>query len=692
MFSLLITRPKTPIGDHRGISFELNVSERSENHNTRSPDYKFANGKPIPEIIRFDVQLDRPRQTFFSGDVVSGEVRVQLAECLTVKGIIVRFVGEAYVYVPPEEPPQWDMRRIVQLKKAFLSKNKVRPSAVVEGGDGAGKISFATPASEQPPAQINGNGSILVEPSTPSNLAPQSTGTKNKISALKAKQQQGSFKSSEKYFEHKFYVFGHKYSSAKESLWPGVHAFPFQYTLPTKLPTSFHGRFGYVRYFCEASLERPWLPSVKRKSYFSVSANADVNLESKAESSAGGQKSSNQCFFCCSRGTVVVEASVSRRGYVPGETIHISAEIANMSINPVTSTVANLVQVATYHSSKGFRHRVDEQIVTHVEQGTVLCGESRSWFEVPMLVPSLPASFSLTDCCKVLDVEYRLDFVAVMGGNEEPLVISMPLVIGTVPLLRTFKSLQMPDPLLGSPLARMTNLKYKGFPAVFSVPCIWGPKVLEQYFHREVPRVSEDGIRVYIPGETFAPRYVCYRSKDDEKPQRASAELLTNEPTPKKRRSRASSLQPQTALKHLSDQRITQSSVHLSAQQQPINDPIIRSLAQLKACQKASTSKEPTDTRVVVSSLAGCSMETSSTMLSIGARSTKSSSSKRQATDNTSSSAHRRGSGADKRGPRPCSSTSDGFWDVKGGIATISDRLPTAPAAMDKIEPSHMNY
>jgi len=53
--------------------------------------------------------------------------------------------------------------------------------------------------------------------------------------------------------------------------------------------------------------------------------------------------------------------------------------------------------------------------------------------------------------------------VAEIRGSEEPLTISMPVVVGTVPLQRVFKSLQMPDPLQGSPLARMTNLKYKGF-------------------------------------------------------------------------------------------------------------------------------------------------------------------------------------------------------------------------------------
>jgi len=65
--------------------------------------------------------------------------------------------------------------------------------------------------------------------------------------------------------------------------------------------------------------------------------------------------------------------------------------------------------VATYHSSKAFRHRVDEVVVTEVEGSAVTCGESSTWQQVPLRVPSLPASFSLTDCCKVLDVEYRLD-------------------------------------------------------------------------------------------------------------------------------------------------------------------------------------------------------------------------------------------------------------------------------------------
>ena len=66
-------------------------------------------------------------------------------------------------------------------------------------------------------------------------------------------------------------------------MWAGKHSFPFSYTLPAKLPASFHGRYGYVRYFCEASLERLNLPTIQRCAYFSVNTITDLNTDSKAD-------------------------------------------------------------------------------------------------------------------------------------------------------------------------------------------------------------------------------------------------------------------------------------------------------------------------------------------------------------------------------------------------------------------------
>ena len=66
-------------------------------------------------------------------------------------------------------------------------------------------------------------------------------------------------------------------------------------------------------------------------------------------------------------------------------------------------------QVVTYHSSKAFRHREDLLLVEEARQGRVVCGVSETWDSVPISVPSLPASYHVTENCKVLGVEYRVD-------------------------------------------------------------------------------------------------------------------------------------------------------------------------------------------------------------------------------------------------------------------------------------------
>lgn len=68
----------------------------------------------------------------------------------------------------------------------------------------------------------------------------------------------------------------------KEQLWKGSHSFSFQYTLPAQLPSSFIGRFGFVRYYCESTLER-WRNKETKRIYFSVSSITDINQVPKAD-------------------------------------------------------------------------------------------------------------------------------------------------------------------------------------------------------------------------------------------------------------------------------------------------------------------------------------------------------------------------------------------------------------------------
>ncbi|XP_063220033.1 uncharacterized protein LOC134529626 [Bacillus rossius redtenbacheri] len=536
-----------------------------------------AGGRRIPEQLRsFDVVLQEPDHVFFSGDLVQGRVLVDLDGCLTVQAITVRLVGEAYVNVP-EESGQWDhVRRITRIRHT-LRRNKISPASMPDSlcGDCSGPATPEDPRHAADCCRKWGKAAAAAGP--------------KRRARPRQHRQAAKFRSYEKYFEHKFFVFGHKYSTGRrgsraalgrttlpgleggggrEQLWGGSHAFPFDYSLPAKLPASFHGRLGYVRYFCEATLERCAAPALCSRAYFSVGCVADINTEPKSElglqfhystwssdlvgrvvsgilgyrrprvprllselsegsqSGASEQRSTNSCLFCCRKGTVVVSAAVKRRGYVPGELVHVTADVLNMSDRQVRRTCACLRQVVTYFSSKGFRNYVSEGSVSEVQRGAVPSGESDTWCRVPLPVPPVPPTTRFTNCCKLMDIEYRLDFVVELVGDPEPLVLQLPLLVGSVPLQKHFGELMsardLPDYIQLQPLPAAVQSKYPDLPGATSEPCAWGPRAVDTYYYKQLGRGREQalvvsGTRPQPRDLVFSPRYVCYVRRDEQR-------------------------------------------------------------------------------------------------------------------------------------------------------------------------------
>ncbi|KAG8329647.1 hypothetical protein J6590_081803 [Homalodisca vitripennis] len=215
------------------------------------------------------------------------------------------------------------------------------------------------------------------------------------------------FSAVERYFHHKEYLFGHKYSSFKEQLWKGSHNFAFQYTLPAQLPSSFNGHFGFVRYYCESSVER-WRNKEVKRIYFSVANVTDINQVPKADCSSKDEKCTNSCFFCVPRGTIIASSEIRHRGYACGETANITIDIHNMSNNDVTKTTVSIIQTATYTCSQNLRHQEDERKVLSQELGSVLQSESEHSV-AKMLIPPLPPSSISQDICKLINIQYRFE-------------------------------------------------------------------------------------------------------------------------------------------------------------------------------------------------------------------------------------------------------------------------------------------
>ena len=59
----------------------------------------------------------------------------------------------------------------------------------------------------------------------------------------------------------------------------GTHRYPFRFSLPSNVPSSYEGEYGYVRYTAEAKMDRPWKFDHVTCSAFTVISLVDLNLE-----------------------------------------------------------------------------------------------------------------------------------------------------------------------------------------------------------------------------------------------------------------------------------------------------------------------------------------------------------------------------------------------------------------------------
>nr|XP_020444249.1 arrestin domain-containing protein 3-like isoform X2 [Monopterus albus] len=207
----------------------------------------------------------------------------------------------------------------------------------------------------------------------------------------------------------------------------GLHEFAFSFNLPQMaLATSFEGKHGSVRYWVKAELHRPWLLPVRVKKEFIVFEHIDINTPLLLAPQAGTKEKTLCCWFCAS-GPISLSAKIERKGYTPGESIQIFAEVENCSSRVVVPKAA-LYQTQTFFA-KGKGKQI-QQLVSNLRGDPLLQGKSQSWEGKLLKIP--PVSPSILDC-PIIRVEYALVvYVDIPGGLN--LSLSLPLVIGTIPL------------------------------------------------------------------------------------------------------------------------------------------------------------------------------------------------------------------------------------------------------------------
>ncbi|KAM6232428.1 arrestin domain-containing protein 3-like isoform 2-T2 [Porphyrio hochstetteri] len=234
------------------------------------------------------------------------------------------------------------------------------------------------------------------------------------------------------YFNHKGILLGHERDDDNteeglHTIHSGRHEYAFSFELPQiPLATSFEGRHGSVRYWVKAELHRPWLLPVKLKKEFTVFEHIDINTPSLLSPQAG-TKEKTLCCWLCTSGPISLSAKIERKGYTPGESIQIFAEIENCSSRMVVPK-ATIYQTQAFYA-KG-KMKVVKQLVANLRGESLSSGKTETWNGKQLKIP--PVSPSILDC-SIIRVEYSLMvYVDIPGAMD--LFLNLPLVIGTIPL------------------------------------------------------------------------------------------------------------------------------------------------------------------------------------------------------------------------------------------------------------------
>ncbi|KAK3593214.1 hypothetical protein CHS0354_002745 [Potamilus streckersoni] len=214
---------------------------------------------------------------------------------------------------------------------------------------------------------------------------------------------------------------------------PGSHYFPFEFTLPSKLPSSFKGKHGRLRYFVRMTICTPGGPHHERTSKFAVISSLDLNAEPDAALPVESDTFEVIGSLCCISGTVTAHIKLPKKGYTVKEAIPVWAEIKNLSTRRINSTRVSLIQNVTFYS---FRGRFSESsVLVTIHKGGIAPRGKQTWQKELLSIPTVPPSH--LKGCKIIDIQYNLELCIKPSGLGRKVKIPLDIIIGTVPLQST---------------------------------------------------------------------------------------------------------------------------------------------------------------------------------------------------------------------------------------------------------------
>ena len=381
----------------------------------------------IPDaIVEFSINFDSPQVVFYPGQMLTGNVTLDLKAPMDIRSVSIKLTGDAYCCWNGKEEEdtsiQTDIESIEKEEANSSNEPYLNSIEMQEKGNVSGiKVNYI------------GEESI----------------TYQTLCLFHVKYTKASY----------LCIFDGKDMNSSDLEYPiGKKTYAFSFDLSGDLPSSFESPYGYIRYIVEATVGRED-GEYRVRCIITINDLIDTNDPKYAvEENMEGhiligetiEGNSNIGYFCYKSDHIHIAASIDRSCYCAGEAIFINADIQNKSNDDTDAFYIKLIQKVIYHTPN--KNNVKTNDIAVLNGGPISKGQCVHWANKPFAVPATTPTILNS---KVITVHYLLQIgVKFLHGAEA--VITMYITIGTIPYLPAYgKSVEydIEKPTTGSPKA-----------------------------------------------------------------------------------------------------------------------------------------------------------------------------------------------------------------------------------------------
>ncbi|CAG9821143.1 unnamed protein product [Phaedon cochleariae] len=238
----------------------------------------------------------------------------------------------------------------------------------------------------------------------------------------------------------------------KSTLSCGRYEYPFTFTLPRDLPTTYNGNYGHIRYYVKANIDIPFAFDYRDEISFTLVSLIDFNeiIHHLQLNPVNYEDEKNLCCCCCAGDPITMNVQLQKEAFVLGELAKIKVDFTNMSNTTLDGLELrmNMTIESKATSPKSNNKRDTEMVAFISDTGLGAHGQKIYDFDllIPMstVLPNFTRSALFEQWC-VISVE------AVIPGCHSNMQIDTSIILGHIPIGGQSNSLLSNIPGGGAP-------------------------------------------------------------------------------------------------------------------------------------------------------------------------------------------------------------------------------------------------